>query len=108
VADSNGGLLNNPKSDARLFRRSGADERRHNAQLLSRRVSLTGSNIKSSMLLYSFRPEKTMSTARIIPAPRVATTWWIVIALLGAAIIAYAVYAALDGNIASSDLLVGP
>jgi hypothetical protein len=59
-------------------------------------------------LLHSFRPEKTMSTARIIPAPRVATTSWIVIALLGAAIIAYAVYGALDGNIASSDLLVGP
>lgn len=49
-----------------------------------------------------------MSTARIIPAPKVETASWIVIALLGAAIIACVLYAALDRNIASSDFLVGP
>jgi hypothetical protein len=49
-----------------------------------------------------------MSILRIIPSPNVVTSSWFVIALLGATIIAFAVYAALYGNITSSDFLVGP
>jgi len=49
-----------------------------------------------------------MSILQIIPSSNVATALWIVLALLGTAIIACAVYAALFGNIASPDLLVGP
>jgi hypothetical protein len=49
-----------------------------------------------------------MSTLQIIPSRKLVTASWVVLGLLGAAIIACAVYAALYGNIAPSDLLVGP
>ena len=49
-----------------------------------------------------------MSIAQIVPAPKVETASWIVIALFCTAIIACALGAALEVNIAPSDFLVGP
>lgn len=49
-----------------------------------------------------------MSTAQIVPAPKVETASWIVIALFCTAIIACDLGAALDVNIASLDFPVGP
>jgi len=49
-----------------------------------------------------------MSTAAITSVPRAVTGFWIVVALVGAAIIACAVVAPLYGNVPATDLLVGP
>jgi hypothetical protein len=49
-----------------------------------------------------------MSTAAITSTPRMFLRAWIVIVLVGATIIACAVVASLYGNVAPSDLLVGP
>jgi hypothetical protein len=81
-----------------LFRRSGADECRHNAQPLQCRVACNSNALS---------PEKAMSTLRIIPSPKVVTAPWFAIVLLGAAIIGFIVYAALYGNVASN-WIVGP
>ena len=49
-----------------------------------------------------------MSTVAITSFARVVMASWIVIALVGAAIVACAVVASLYGNVATTDLPIGP